>query len=49
MIDEVAKGKRSLLGGEFRCGGLGRYIAMQPGYEGVEGMAKVRPTNTWMV
>ena len=34
MVDEVGKGRRSLLNGELRCGGLGRYICTQPGFRG---------------
>ena len=34
MVGEFAKGKRALLDREFRCGGIVRQAARQPGYEG---------------
>ena len=42
MVDEVGKGRRSLLSGEFRCGGLGRYIGTQPGFSGISHLSKVK-------
>ena len=42
MVGEFAKGKRALLDGEFRCGGIGRHAARQLGYEGIKCLVKVK-------